>query len=37
MRYNIIKFIEPLATAAADALTALLRHEIAAGNLVLDG
>ena len=29
MRYNIIKFIEPLATAAADALTALLRHEMA--------
>ena len=28
MRYNIIKFIEPLATAAANALTPLLRHEM---------
>ena len=29
MRYNIIKFIKPLVTAAADALTAPLRHEMA--------
>ena len=29
MRYKIIKLIEPLATAAAAALTALLRHEMA--------